>query len=123
MSNQISERRIRNNKLKRRRQIHRNIGLTVVTLALIISFSLLFCSFGSKAQSNKEELSYKYYKSISVGVGDTLWDYAKLYADEGYYDTYENYIQEVKDINHLSSDVIIYGQYIILPYYSNEFVG
>ena len=123
MNNQISERRIRNNKLKRRRQMHRNICLTIMTFVLIASFSILFCSFGSKAQSNKEEVSYKYYKSIAVGEGDTLWDYAELYADENYYDTYSSYIKEVKDINHLKNDNIVYGQYIIIPYYSNEFVG
>lgn len=123
MNNQISERRIRNNKLRRRRQIRRNIYMTVITFVLIAGFSVSFCSFGSKAQSNNEDISYKYYKSISVDAGDTLWDYAELYADENYYDTYSSYIKEVKDINHLKNDNIVYGQFIILPYYSNEFVG
>lgn len=123
MNNRISERRIRNNQLKRRRQIHRNICLAVTALVLIAGFSILFCSFGSRAQSSDKAVSYKYYKSIAVGAGDTLWDYAQRYADENYYDTYDSYISEVKDINHLKDDNIIYGQHIILPYFSNEFVG
>ena len=123
MNNQISERRIRNNKLRRRRQIRRNIYMTMITFVLIASLSVSFCSFGSKAQSRNEDISYKYYKSISVGAGDTLWDYAELYAVKDYYDTYNSYIKEVKEINHLQNDNIVYGQHIILPYYSNEFVG
>ena len=123
MNNRISERRIRNNKLKRKHQLRRNISMTVITFVLIACFSVMFCSFGSKAQSSSEDISYKYYKSIAVGAGDTLWDYARLYADENHYDTYNSYIKEVKDINHLKDDNIVYGQYIVLPYYSNEFVG
>ena len=123
MNNQISERRIRNNKLRRNRQIRRNIGMCLATFIMIVGFSTLFFSFKSKAQSNNTDISYKYYKSITVAAGDTIWDYAELYADTDFYDSYGSYIQEVMDINHLKDDNIVYGQHIILPYYSNEFIG
>lgn len=122
MNNNISERRIRNNKLRRRRQLRRNICISLMTFLLVTGFSVLFFSFGSKAQTDTEDVSYKYYKSITVQTGDTIWDYARLYADKNFYDSYDNYIKEVMTINHLEDDNIIYGQNIILPYYSNEFV-
>lgn len=122
MNNNISERRIRNNKLRRRRQLRRNICISLMTFMLVAGFSVLFFSFGSRAQTDAGDVSYKYYKSVTVQAGDTIWDYAGLYADKDFYDSYDNYIKEVMNINHLKDDNIICGQNIILPYYSNEFI-
>ena len=118
-----SERRIRNNKIRRRREMRRNIFMCFLTVMLVISLSLVFFSFGTKAQSSEAEISYKYYKSITVQDGDTLWDYASLYADEEHYNSKQDYIDEVIHMNALTDNEIISGQYIILPYYSLEFVG
>lgn len=121
MNNHISERRIKNNRLRRRRQIRRNICMCFITVIIIAGISTIFFSFKAKAQSNEEIISYKYYKSITVAAGDTLWDYAESYADAEFYDSYSSYIKEVKEINHLKDDNITYGQHIIVPYYSSEF--
>lgn len=123
MNYQISERRIRNNKLKRKRQLQNNIMKFVLTIILISCLSVCLFSFKTRAQSDDAEISYKYYKSVSVSAGDTLWDYAVKYADEAFYDSYETYITEVMNINALSDDSIKSGQSIIIPYYSNEFIG
>lgn len=121
MRYQMSERRIRNNKLRRRRQLRRHIAVCLMTLFLAAGFSVLFFGFKSKAQSIPEEVSYKYYKSVTIKSGDTIWDYAEHFADAGYYDSYNSYIEEVRKINALQDDSIQIGQHIILPYYSNEF--
>lgn len=123
MYNNISERRIKNNRLRRNRQIRRNLSMLMMTVVLTVGFSVMFFSFKAKAQSSETPLFYKYYKSITVGGGDTIWDFAKLYADTDFYESYECYIKEVMDINHLKDDQIVYGQHIIIPYYSNEFKG
>lgn len=123
MHNDISERRIRKNKLRRKHQIRRNIFMLMLSIILAAGFSIMFFSFKSKAQSGDAELSCKYYKSITVGAGDTIWDFAELYADTDFYDSYGCYIKEVMDINHLKDEQIIYGQHIIIPYYSHEFKG
>lgn len=118
--NQNSERRIRNNRIRRKRQLYRNIAACLFTVFLIISLSFAFFSFKTKAQSSDEEILYKYYKSIVVENGDTLWGYAEIYGNTEYYDSYETYIKEVMHINFLPDEQITYGQHLILPYYSPD---
>ncbi len=117
----MSERRIRNNQIRRRQELRRHVFTGFVTAALVISFSLLFFSFKIKAQSS-EEVQYKYYKSIQVQPGDSLWDYASLYGDSRYYDSHRDYIEEVTAMNALTDEQITAGQYLILPYYDADFV-
>ena len=64
--------------------------------------------------------TYKYYTSIRVSSGDTLWDIAKEYRTEEYSDI-SSYIAEVREINHLSSNQITDGMYLCIPYYSEEY--
>ena len=59
----------------------------------------------------------KNYKSIMVEKGDTLESIANLYMSIEF-KTRDNYIKEVKFINHLDSDNIHAGNYIIVPYYT-----
>lgn len=124
MNNAISERRIRNNKLRRNRQLRRH-ALIIICTFFMITFLSVFC-FGTKAkaQSSDEaaQIKYKYYKSVLVESGDTLWAYAEEYADNDYYDSYDKYINEVIHINHLEDGDITSGKSIILPYYSYEFI-
>ena len=122
MNYKVSERRIRNNRLRRQRQLRHHILMCFTTLLLISAFSLTLFGFNSKAQSSLAEISYKYYRSVTVKSGDTLWDYARLYAEDEFYTSYDKYIDEVIHINTLSDENITAGQHIILPYYSNEFV-
>ncbi|MBO5056850.1 MAG: LysM peptidoglycan-binding domain-containing protein [Lachnospiraceae bacterium] len=122
MNNQISERRIRNNRIKRRREMRRNIIMSLLTIILIAGISTVFFSVKAKAQSAPEDISYKYYKSITIEAGNTIWDFANQYADKEFYDSFDSYIEEVIQINHLQDENIIAGQNIIIPYYSREFV-
>ena len=36
------------------------------------------------------------------------------------YDSPQEYIQEVKNINHMNQDLIYEGSYLCVPYYSSE---
>lgn len=123
MNYKVSERRIRNNKLRRRRQLRHHIMMFVMTILLIFGCSVCLFSLKTKAQSETEEIAYKYYKSIVVESGDTIWEYAMEYADEDYYDSYDSYVKEVIRINSMPDDSIQSGQYLVIPYYSYEFVG
>jgi cell division protein YceG involved in septum cleavage len=109
----------RNNRVK---QIRRNylIALFVITFTIVIA-SILFVSFAAQANDVEHMPSYKYYKSIEIEKGDTLWSIANDYSDLGHYESTSEYIKEVRKINSLTSDNIIAGSYIIVPYYSNDY--
>lgn len=123
MNTNASERRIRNNRIKRKRELRHRFMIGIFTFLLVVAFSSLFFSFRTKAQGSDEEVLYKYYKSIVVEDGDTLWNYACQYGEEQYYDSHADYINEVIRINMLSDDTITAGQHLILPYYSADFVS
>ena len=101
----------------------KNFLILVMTICLIITCSISLNGFRSNAKDGSTEVSYKYYKSISVANSDTLWSIAEQYMDVEHYDSISEYIQEVKCMNHLTDDMIHYGDYLIIPYYDNHFVG
>lgn len=119
----LSERRIRNNRIRRRRELRRRFFTFILALILSTGISAAFFSFRTKAQNNTDEIQYKYYKSIIIETGDTLWDLAEEYGTSEYYGSHQEYINEVMRMNGLSDDRITAGQYIIIPYYRSEFVG
>ena len=122
MSDYRSERRIRNNRIRRQREMRKNFLLAVMTLCLVITFSFGINSFLSNAKAESSPVSYKYYKSITISNGETLWSIAKENMDAEHYASVNDYIKEVKQVNSLSSDSINYGANIIVPYYSYELV-
>ena len=118
-----SERRILKNRIRRQREMRKNFIILVMTVCLITTGTLSLSGFRSNAKDDSTEISYKYYKSITVANNDTLWSIAEKYMDEDHYDSIVDYIGEVKRMNSLTDDVIHYGEYLVIPYYDSEFVG
>ena len=118
-----SERRILKNRIRRQREIRKNFIILIMTVCLITTCTLSLSGFRSNAKDDSTEVSYKYYKSITVASDDTLWSIAEKYMDEDHYDSITDYIGEVKRMNSLTDDVINYGEYLVIPYYDSEFVG
>ncbi len=123
MADVRSERRIMKNRLRRQREMKKNFLILVMTVCLIVTGSLSLNGFRSNAQDDSAETSYKAYKSVCVANNDTLWSLAKQYMDEEHYDSVEEYIEEVKRMNGMTDDMIRYGEYLIVPYYSSEYSG
>ena len=73
-----------------------------------------------QAENRPKAPTYKYYTSIQVESGDTLWEIAEEYRTEEYEDI-NSYIEEVKEINHLTSSHITDGMYLCIPYYTTEY--
>lgn len=93
--------------------------LTLLLLTLVITVCLSFTSV-VLAGNKKEEQTYKYYTSVQINPGDTLWSIANTYYAGSNMETAE-YIKEIKRLNNLSTDNITSGQYITVIYYSSEY--
>ena len=61
----------------------------------------------------------KYYKSIQITSGYTLWNIAEEYMNDEY-ESVSDYIMEIKKINGLVSDDIQEGQYLTVAYFDTE---
>lgn len=116
--NREYELKIRRNHKRRIRQMRRRFLSFIITVMIVYIISFGLFSNKVKAESKDSIHLYKYYKSVTVSTHDTLWDYANKYS----IDSNEKYIEEVKRMNHLSSDEIIVGMNLIIPYYSDIFV-
>ncbi len=114
-----SEARIWNNKIRRQRERRKNILLTLFTSCLILVLSFTAGSFLSNAETDDKEITFKYYKSILIENGDTLWSIATEHKAPAM-DT-KALVEEIKKMNGLGSDHITTGNYLVVPYYSNEF--
>ncbi len=113
-----SERRILNNRLRRRRERRKNILLFILAVCLAFSLSFRLGGFLSNAESGREEAAqHKYYASIAVKEGDTLWSIAQEHMGT-HYDSVESYIAELCRINSLDGDKIQAGMYLVIPYYA-----
>ena len=107
-----------------RKKQHRNFTYekNLLLLATTLIFMFIFAWFLSaktnisqvKASSVNEP--YKYYTSVQVKQGDSLWSIASSYltAECG---EVSDYINEIKELNHLSNDAIHAGEYLLIPYY------
>lgn len=62
--------------------------------------------------------TYKYYTTVSVEDNDTLWSLADRY-NNGDEDT-ASYINNIMQMNDLSSDTIHSGKNLVIYYYSTE---
>ncbi len=113
-----SERRIRNNRIRRRREMRKNFLLFVMTLCLIVTTSVAVGSFRSNAKNDPSKETYRYYKSITVSDCDTLWSIAVRYMDEMHYDSIQDYVNDVMYINNLKNDSIYADAHLIVPYYA-----
>lgn len=118
-----SERRIMKNRIRRQRELKKNFLIVAMTICLITLGSVSLSGFRSNAKDDSAAVSYKYYKSIMVSNNDTLWSIAAQYMDDEHYESINDYINEVKNMNAMTDDVIQYGEHLIIPYYDSEFVG
>ncbi|MCI9072163.1 MAG: LysM peptidoglycan-binding domain-containing protein [Lachnospiraceae bacterium] len=120
----VYERDLRNQqrKIRRRREVRRIFILAGIAIVLALAFAFSYHAFLSNANTELGDISYKYYTSIQIAPGDTLWSLADKYADKAHYSSQNQYIAEVMSINHLTGQEIYSGNYLILPYYSSEYV-
>ncbi len=98
---------------------HRFRSLTVILLMI-----LAFCSgfFGhtllnARAEEKASHSLNRYYTSVQLRQGDSLWDIARQYrAGSGY--SCQEYVEELKRMNGLKSEQIHSGEYLTVVYFA-----
>ncbi|MGN0334735.1 MAG: LysM peptidoglycan-binding domain-containing protein [Lachnospiraceae bacterium] len=107
---------------ERRRRTQQIIERCLLTVCLIALFAMIGCNMMSKAtEPSEQEVFYKYYTQIEIQEGDSLWSIAGKYMENGSYETRKEYMDEVAELNQLTSTKIIAGQHLVVPYYDDTY--
>ena len=108
-------------RIKRRRQVAKRRMILLLAALFVITVGSIVCgSIFSSAKNPATDIpQYKYYKSITIEQGDSLWSIAQEYCTDAYEDTQE-YIDELKQLNGLHSETIHEGQHLVVAYYDTE---
>lgn len=121
---EMSDRELRRYRgvLRLRRERRKRIMATAGTV-LAVFCMVLICSLSYGSISTRANTGYKYYKSVTIAAGESLWELADSYIDYDYYKDKNAYIAEVQSINHIEdASSVSAGQEIVVPYYSSEYV-
>ena len=87
-------------------------GRLVVTLFFLGVLMAAFTAFGSSVVATGERGAPTKTETVMVGDGDTLWDIAAQYADEG---ETRSMIRRIVEFNSLTSTTIHSGQELAIP--------
>ena len=116
----VQERKERVLMIKKRQLAKRRMILLLAALFVITVGSIVCGSIFSSAKNPASDIpQYKYYKSITIEQGDSLWSIAQEYRSSEYKDVQE-YIDEIVQLNGLTSKTIHEGQHLIVAYYDTD---
>ena len=120
---------IHNNNMKHRqsnagRRTARNNRKAKKNRRMIASLTKCIILFSNHNVTNADESGNaveltKYYKTITIQIGDTLWSIADEYKS-GDYRTVQDYVDELRSMNDLHSDNILAGQKLVVAYFVAE---
>ena len=105
-------------RIRHERRIKRRLARFFVILLILVPLAISFGTIRSYADpSIPITTETKYYKSIVVMPGDTLLEIAELNLSPEY-NSAEEYMEEVRQMNHLDFDYKVHtGEYLLIPYY------
>lgn len=104
--------------IKRAQKVQMEKRLIVVISIIVVSLGILLGSSISAFASAREKAQlHKYYTSVQLRQGDSLWKLAGEYASTD--QSEQEFIDEVCEVNGISeSNTLHSGQYLVVPYYS-----
>jgi cell division protein YceG involved in septum cleavage len=91
--------------------------IAVVFVFIIMIFMIILAT--KRVTAKRDGYRIKQVTSVQIKKGDTLWSIASRHMSDEYKDLNE-YIEEIKRSNGLTSDNIQAGKYIIVPYYADD---
>ena len=106
---------------KREAVVRRQRSIIAIVIIVLVSLGILLGTGMSVLASSKADPSAynKYYKSIRVEYGDTLWTIADEYIQDLNIEK-TDYIAEICALNHIDGNDIKAGDYIVVSYYYKE---
>ena len=110
---------MKKNRVSRKRRV-RAKAARFFTALVVISIIVCVILFANKNQAHAVEGTdtvqlNKYYKTITIQPGDTLWSIAGEYKLSSC--STKDYVEELMVMNDLSSDNITAGMKLIITYY------
>lgn len=93
--------------------------ILVVTLTFFCALMFGHILAEATGRTQKDVTASKFYTSICLEEGDTLWSIAERYADSDIISC-SDYVKELMAMNGLSSDKIHAGKYLAIFYYASE---
>jgi len=113
----------RDRRVQRLRRERRQKYLTIGAALAVIFCIILICAVSYSSIRAQANTGFKYYTSVTVEYGETLWSIADRYIDYNHYKDKNAYIAEVENMNHLDDgETLLAGQLLIVPYYSSEYI-
>ena len=102
----VQERKERSEMKKRRQLAKRRMVILLATLFVVTVGSIVCGSIFSSAKDPATDIpQHKYYKSITIEQGDSLWSIAQEYHTDAYEDIQE-YIDELIRLNGLKKQMM-----------------
>ncbi len=95
----------------------RVILYSIIALITVVITCIFMLHTGPVLNAQSQHETTKYFTTIEVKAGDTLWNIAQEYQTVGYSST-EAYLDEIRSINHIVGDEITSGCYLTIPYYA-----
>ena len=97
-------------RVNRYRAMAKRVSLLIVSLILLCFLAVSFKNIKSVAHENDRSFN-KFYMSIEIEPGDSLWSIANHYMTDDY-SSIDAYINELRSLNNLESDELIAGNYL-----------
>ena len=105
---------------KRKSRVLRRLSFTIITAICVTIIALSVFSLSAKAKSTQGADDYKYYTSHMIMPGESLWSIAQENIVYVHYESVQNYIEEINFINGMTNSELHIGDYILIPYFSDE---
>lgn len=93
----------------------------LITLSIIVLLGAGFLgnSIMNTMAGEMEAATEKYYTSIEIQKGDSLWSISERYRENSGLTTAQ-YMKELKNMNGLKEDIIHSGQYLTVMYFITD---
>lgn len=102
-------------------RLHRLVIIFLIVLLMSIIVYGGICVVHADSLREKAR-RIKYYTTIEIQYGDTLWSIAEQYKSSRDMST-EAYMRALMEMNHLKEDRIIAGERLLIYYYKNAVSG